>query len=337
MLLSEIAKIIGGELVGEDMEIEKVAEWEFATERDLVFVFKSKDVAEIEDKTRARSLVIPSDGKTKKTHIKVEDPKLAMAKILKFFDFRIYPSGIHNTAVLGNNVELGENIGIGAYVVIGNNVKIGAGTKIFPGVVIGNNVEIGENCIIYPRNTIYDHVIIGNNVIIHSGCSIGVDGFGYVWDGKEHFKITHIGKIIIEDNVEIGGNTVIERATLGETRIGKGTKIGSLIMIGHNVKIGENCVIVSQSGIAGSSILGNGVIMAGQSGVSDHVKVGNNVVILAKSGVTKDVPDNTVVSGFPARPHSEEMKVQAILRKLPELWEEIRKLREKLGQTGNNK
>jgi UDP-3-O-[3-hydroxymyristoyl] glucosamine N-acyltransferase len=327
MLLSEIAKIIEGELIGEDMDIEKVAEWEIATEKDLIFVFNSKDIDKIESKTKARSLVIPLDGKSNKTHIKVENPRLAMAKLLKFFDFRIYPSGVHDTAILGKNVELGEDIGIGAYVVVGNNVKIGKGTKIFPGVVIGNNIEIGENCIIYPRVTIYDHVIVGNNVIIHSGCSIGVDGFGYVWNGKEHFKITHIGKVVIEDNVEIGGNTVIERATLGETKIGKGTKIGSLIMIGHNVKIGENCVIVSQSGIAGSSELGNNVVMAGQSGVSDHVRVGNNVVILAKSGVTKDIPDNMVVSGFPARPHREEMKIQAILKKLPDLWEEIKKLK----------
>ncbi len=327
MLLSEVAKIIGGRLIGEDIDIEKVAEWETATERDLVFIFNSKDIAEVENKTKAKSLVIPLEGESNKIHIKVENPRLAMAKLLRFFDFRVYPSGIHYTAILGNNVEVGEDVGIGAYVVIGSNVRIGKGTKIFPGVVVGNNVEIGENCVIYPRVTIYDHVIVGNNVIIHSGCSIGVDGFGYVWDGKEHFKILHIGKIIIEDNVEIGGNTVVERATLGETKIGKGTKIGSLIMIGHNVKIGENCVIVSQSGIAGSSELGNNVIMAGQSGISDHVKVGNNVVILAKSGVTKDIPDNMVVSGFPARPHKEEMKIQAILRKLPELWEEIKRLR----------
>ncbi|MFN3698940.1 MAG: UDP-3-O-(3-hydroxymyristoyl)glucosamine N-acyltransferase [Dictyoglomus sp.] len=330
MKLSEISKIIEGELKGEDIEIDKVAEWKDATERDIVFVFETKDISKIEEETKAGALVIPLDGESNRNHIKVKSPKLAMAKLLKYFDWRTYPSQIHSTVVLGENVDIDKDVGIGAHVVIGDNVKIGKGTKIFPGVIIGNNVTIGENCIIYPRVTIYDYCTIGNNVIIHSGCSIGVDGFGYIWDGEEHLKIPHIGKVHIEDNVEIGGNTVIERATLGTTEIGKGTKIGSLIIIGHNVKIGENCVIVSQSGVAGSSKLGNKVIIAGQSGVSDHVHIGNNVVVLAKSGVTKDIPDNIIVSGFPARPHQEEMKIQAILRRLPEIWEEIKKLRDKL-------
>ncbi|HOJ93587.1 MAG TPA: UDP-3-O-(3-hydroxymyristoyl)glucosamine N-acyltransferase, partial [Dictyoglomaceae bacterium] len=152
----------------------------------------------------------------------------------------------------------------------------------------------------------------------------------YIWDGKEHVKMPQIGKVVIEDNVEIMGNSVIERGTLGETRIGKGTKLGSLVEIGHNVTIGESCIVVGQSGIAGSSKLGNNVVMAGQTGVADHVKVGNNVVILARGVVTKDIPDNVVVSGFPAMSHTEEMKIQALIRKLPEIWEEIKKLRKKL-------
>lgn len=331
MRLSEIAKIVEGELNGEDLEIEKISEWESATERDLVFIFETKDILKIEAETKAKAFVIPLDGQTNRTHIKVKNPKLAMAKVLRYFDWRKYPADIHSTVIIGENVIIDDGVGIGAYVVIGNNVKIGKNSKIFPNVVIGNNVEIGENCIIYPQVTIYDYCTIGSNVIIHSGCRIGIDGFGYVWNGEEHYKVPHIGKVYIEDNVEIGGNTVIERATLGITKVGKGTKVGSLIIIGHNVKIGENCIIVSQSGIAGSSSLGNNVIMAGQSGVSDHVNVGNNVVILAKSGVTKDTPDNAVVSGFPARPHQEEMKIQAILRRLPEIWEEIKKLRDKIG------
>ncbi|HPP16123.1 MAG TPA: UDP-3-O-(3-hydroxymyristoyl)glucosamine N-acyltransferase [Dictyoglomaceae bacterium] len=330
MFLSEVAKIVDGELVGEDVSIERVSDWENARENDLVFIFNSKDIETVEKTVKAKAFVIPKDGYSTRPHVKVDNPRLAMAKLLKIFDWRTYPQGIHPTVILGENVKLGKDVAIGAYVSIGNNVTIGNGTKIFPGVIIGNNVEIGENCVIYPRVTIYDLCFIGDNVLIHSGTSIGVEGLGYIWDGKEHVKMPQIGKVVIEDNVEIMGNSVIERGTLGETRIGKGTKLGSLVEIGHNVTIGESCIVVGQSGIAGSSKLGNNVVMAGQTGVADHVKVGNNVVILARGVVTKDIPDNVVVSGFPAMSHTEEMKIQALIRKLPEIWEEIKKLRKKL-------
>lgn len=326
MWLKEIAEIINGELKGENLWIEKISDWEDAGEEDLIFVFDEKDLLTAE-RTKARALVIPKTTLSfEKPVILVDNPKLAMAKLLKYFDWHKFPEEIHPTAVIGEGVEIGNKVGIGAYVVVGNNVKIGNGTKIYPGVVIGNNVVIGENCIIYPKICIYDYCYIGNNVIIHSGCVIGSDGFGYVWDKETHVKIPHIGKVVIEDDVEIGANCSIDRGTLGETRIGKGTKIDNLVTIAHNVRIGKNCIIVGQSGVAGSSILGDNVIIAGQSGVSDHVRVGNRVVIMARAGVTKDIPDNSVVSGFPARPHKEELKFQAILKRLPEIWEKIKRL-----------
>ncbi|MEN2984077.1 MAG: UDP-3-O-(3-hydroxymyristoyl)glucosamine N-acyltransferase [Dictyoglomaceae bacterium] len=326
MWLKEIAEIIEGELKGENCFIERVSDWKDAGENDLIFVFDEKDLYKAEE-TKARALVVPKvEFASKKSLIMVENPRLAMAKILRYFDWRNFSEGIHPTVILGENIKLEEKVGIGAYSVIGNNVRIGRKTKIGAGVIIGNNVFIGENCIIYPKVAIYDYCYIGNNVIIHSGCVIGSDGFGYVWDGKNHVKIPHIGKVVIEDDVEIGANCTIDRGTLGETRIGKGTKIDNLVTIAHNVKIGENCVIVGQTGIAGSSEIGNNVIIAGQSGISDHVKVGNGVVILARSGVTKDIPDGSIVSGFPARLHKEELKLQSLLRKLPEIWEKVKKL-----------
>lgn len=326
MWLKEIAEIIGGELRGENCWIERISDWKEAGESDLIFIFEEKDLFEAK-KTKARALVIPKvEFLLDRPTIVVENPKLAMAKILKYFDWHSFPKEIHSTVILGENTRIEEKVGIGAYSVIGNNVKIGKGTKIGAGVVIGNNVIIGENCLIYPKVSIYDYCYIGNNVIIHSGCVIGSDGFGYVWDGKDHIKIPHIGKVVIEDNVEIGANCAIDRGTLGETRIGKGTKIDNLVTIAHNVKVGENCIIIGQSGIAGSSEIGNNVIIAGQSGISDHVKVGNRVIIMARAGVTKDIPDNSIVSGFPARPHREELKWQALLRRLPEIWEKIKKL-----------
>jgi UDP-3-O-[3-hydroxymyristoyl] glucosamine N-acyltransferase len=326
MWLKEIAEIIGGELVGENCWIEKISDWEDAGKEDLIFIFDEKDLVNAE-KTQAKAFVVPKMSLLiNRPIIKVDNPKLSMAKLLKYFDWHFFPEGIHSTAILGKNVDIGLKVGIGAFTVVGDNVRIGNGTKIYPHVVIGNNVIIGENCIIYPKVSIYDHCYIGNNVIIHSGCVIGSDGFGYIWDGERHIKIPHIGKVVIEDDVEIGANCTIDRGTLGETRIGKGTKIDNLVTIAHNVKIGKNCVIVGQSGIAGSSVLGDNVIMAGQSGISDHVKVGNKVIIMARAGVTKDIPDNAIVSGFPARSHKEELKWQAILRRLPEIWEKIRRL-----------
>ncbi len=326
MWLKEIAEIIDGELRGENCWIEKVSDLKEAGENDLIFIFEEKDLL-IAEKTKAKALVIPEiEFSTNKPIILVKNPRLAMAKILRYFDWRTFPEEIHSTVIWGENVRIEEKVGIGAYTVIGNNVKIGKETKIGPGVVIGNNVTIGERCIIYPKVSIYDYCYIGNNVILHSGCVIGGDGFGYVWDGKIHVKIPHIGKVIIEDDVEIGVNSTIDRGTFGETRIGKGTKIDNLVTIAHNVKIGENCIIVGQTGIAGSSEIGNNVIIAGQSGISDHVKVGNKVIILARSGVTKDVSDNSIVSGFPARSHKEELKWQALLRRLPEIWEKVKKL-----------
>ncbi|PMQ01849.1 MAG: UDP-3-O-(3-hydroxymyristoyl)glucosamine N-acyltransferase [Dictyoglomus sp. NZ13-RE01] len=326
MWLREIAEIIGGELRGEDLWIEKVSTWDRAGERDLIFVFEEKSIKDGE-KSKAKAMVIPKISySSEKSLVLVDNPKLAFAKILRYFDWHFFPSHIHPTSILGENVKIGKDVGIGAYTVIGNNVIIGDNTKIYPHVTIGNDVIIGSNVTIYPNVSIYDHCIIGNNVIIHSGSVIGSDGFGYVWDGNNHVKIPHIGKVIIEDDVEIGANCTIDRGTIDETVIGKGTKIDNLVTIAHNVKIGENCIIVGQSGVAGSSSIGNNVIIAGQSGVSDHVKVGNNVVILARTGVTKDIPDNLVVSGFPARPHSEELKIQAILKKLPEIWEKLKKL-----------
>jgi UDP-3-O-[3-hydroxymyristoyl] glucosamine N-acyltransferase len=203
---------------------------------------------------------------------------------------------------------------------------------LYPGVYVGEGSTIGEGTIIYPNVTIRENVTIGKNSIIHAGAVIGSDGFGYVFENGQHYKIPQVGGVVVEDNVEIGANVSIDRATLGNTIIATGTKIDNLVQIAHNVKIGQNCIIVAQTGISGSSVLGNGVILAGQVGIVDHVTLADRVMIGAKSGVSNDIQEAGAYSGIPAIPHKVWLKAQALYAKLPELAKrlrEVERLREK--------
>jgi len=201
-------------------------------------------------------------------------------------------------------------------------------------VYLGRKVEVGKDTRVSSRVTIMDNTIIGRRVIIHPGTVIGSDGFGFARqrDGS-YYKIPQLGRVVIEDDVEIGANVAIDRATLGETRIGQGSKIDNLVHVAHNVTVGENVAIVALVGISGSSTIGKGVILAGQAGVTDHVTVGENVVVAAKSGVTKNIAANQFVSGFPARPHAKQKKIKAIINRLPHILQRIEKL-EKMSQRG---
>jgi len=257
-----------------------------------------------------------------------ENPYLIFAKVLELFfsNNTSHTTRIAQDASIGKDVVIGDNSDINSGVVIGDNVIIGCGVCIHPGTIIGAHTIIGDYSIIYPNVVIYPHMIIGKRVFIHAGVVIGSDGFGYAQESDHLYKVPQVGKCIIENDVEIGANSTIDRGTIGDTIIGSGTKIDNLVQIAHNVVVGKNCIIVAQTAIAGSSTLGNGVALGGQSAVAGHVTIGDRVMLAAKSGITKDIPPNTIIGGIIGRPIKEWRKSEVLIRNLPKLQHEIHSL-----------
>jgi UDP-3-O-[3-hydroxymyristoyl] glucosamine N-acyltransferase len=325
--VSEIAKILGGDVEGDgSVLIEGLADIERAQEGQLAFV-RGQRYTKWMDLTQASALVVFRDGPpSDKPVIRVDHPDLAFVKAVTLFrpEPILPPSGIHETVVVGHDVTLGQDASIGAYAVIGDRVKIDDGVIIHPGVVIGNDCTIGSSSILYANVTVREGTTIGKNVIIHCGTVIGSDGFGYVQDQGAHHKIPQIGRVVIEDDVEIGANAAVDRATLGETRIKQGTKLDNLIHVAHNVTVGQNVIMAGQVGVSGSTEIGDGVMIAGQVGFVDHIKVGSNTMIGAQSGVSKSLPADSIYLGSPARPISEEKRILASQSKLPELMKLVR-------------
>ena len=330
--LGEIARLIGGETVGDkEIVIKGLSGIKEAEESDLTFVANPKYLPLMEE-TKASGIIVSRDIEfSGKPLIRVENPDMAFARTVSLFaPETVHPKGIHPDARIGKNVKLGKDVALSAYVVIEDNVEIGDKTIIYAGVYIGHDTRIGADTLIYPHVTIKERVNIGNRVIIHSGTVIASDGFGFSTVRGVHHKIPQIGTVVIEDDVEIGANVTIDRARFDKTLIKKGTKIDNLVQIAHNVTIGEHSIIVAQTGISGSVEIGKGVILAGQSGVIGHVRVGDNVIAAARTGITKSIPDNALISGFPAKVHKKEMKIKASLGRLPELLEEIKTLRKRI-------
>lgn len=300
MKLAELAKLVAGQVVGDaNTEIRGVAPINEAKSGDLVFVLDDRFLASGLS-SQASALLASSKAEIKgKSAILVDKPRYAMTKLLPLFAPKTKAfKGIDKTAVVPKSCKLGKGVTLGPYVVLGENVTIGSNTIIHP------HVWIGDNC------------IIGKNVTLHSGCRIGVDGYGYVQEKGKHVKLPQIGNVIIEDDVDLYANVCVSRATLGSTVIGSGTKIDNLTHVAHNCKIGKDCAIVSLVGFAGSVTLEDHVYVAGQAGFNGHITIGENSIVMAKSGVTKDVPPNSMVSGFPAQDHRQEIALQAALRRL---------------------
>ena len=334
--LGEIAKLIGGEVVGDaKAKITGLTGIEKAGPGNLVFARNIRYLREVE-KTLAAAVIVPVEiSKSSKPIIKVKNPDYAFSKLLEMeAPGHKVQKGIHPTAVIGKNVKLGKELSIGAHAVISDESEIGDGSIISPLVYIGEKVKIGTNVLIYANVSVREEAIIGNNVIVHNGAVIGSDGFGFAKENGRYYKVPQIGRVIIEDDVEIGANVTIDRATIGVTTIKRGTKIDNLVQIAHNVTIGEDCAIVAQVGISGSVEVGNNVAMGGQVGVAGHLKIGENSRVLGKSGVTKDIPPNSTVSGFPAQPHMEELKIKATLQRLPILAKIVQGLEEKIKKIG---
>jgi len=333
MTLKEIADFVGGELTGEsDVVIVGVNGIKEAQDGDITFVANSRYIPLLETTRASAALVPPSVNNGRIPLIRCNNPYVSFIDLMGLCETEqaCRPAGIHATAIVGDHVRLGDNAAIGAYAVIEDSVSIGDNAIIYPHVYVGMLSSIGDSTIVYPHVTIRERVRIGDRVIIHSGTRIGCDGFGFAPMKGVHHKVPQIGMVIVNDDVEIGANVTIDRATFQATVIGKGTKIDNLVQIAHNVTTGEHCIIVAQTGISGSTTLGNNVTIAGQSGVVGHITLGDNVKVGAKSGVSKSCPPNTSLSGIPARPHEREKKVQASMRRLPELQKRVRALEKRI-------
>lgn len=310
--LSEIVSFVSGRYSGPDVPIDGVLPLAEATERHISFLSNPKYAPQIET-TRAAAVLVASDlpGDSPRW-IRVADPYYAMATtVARFFARRPAPKGISPRAEIAGSARLGRNVAVGAFASIGEDAVIGDDVVIYPNVTIEAGVSVGEGTIVYPNVSIYYGCRIGRRCIIHSGVVIGSDGYGFVTDDQgQHHKIPQVGIVRIEDDVEIGAGTTVDRAALGETVVGEGTKIDNLVQIGHNVRIGKRCLLVAQVGIAGSTTLGEDVQVGGQSGFAGHLKIGDRVRVYSKSAVFEDVPDGVWVRGIPAVSQREYVRQQ---------------------------
>jgi UDP-3-O-[3-hydroxymyristoyl] glucosamine N-acyltransferase len=327
----ELARLVGGVIDGDrDLEVTGVSSVEDAMPGDVVLAENPK-YFECAAKSDATVIVCADGGSTDKTTIRVKNCRLAFARILDFFaPKRKQELGIAANCCIGESFTTGKDISVGYGCYVGEGVTLGDGVVIGPQSYVGDGVSIGAGSVLWPRVTVHWGTQIGKGVTVHSGTVIGADGFGYVWDGESHRKIPQIGRVVIEDDVEIGANVTIDRAKTGETRIGSGTKIDNLVMIAHNVRVGKNCIIVAQVGISGSTVIGDGVIMGGQSGVRDHVRIGDGAVVAARAGLTKDVPEGATMAGCPARQRAQYWRIEAAMERLPQLVKTVRELSEKI-------
>ncbi len=337
--LSVIAQWVDGKIIGDpSVRIRGVRSLEDAEEGDIAFVKDPKHYKKAQTTKASAILSREKIPGISKPLLLVDQAALAFTKVLaRFYPPRQYPAGVDPHAIIGPNVRLGKEVSIGPYVVLEEGVRIGDRARIGASVVIGRESEVGEDSLLYPHVTLYEKVQIGKRVILHSGCVIGADGFGFTPYQSRHIKIPQVGGVIIEDDVELGANVTVDRATLGQTRIGEGTKVDNQVHIGHNVTIGPHSILVAQVGISGSVTIGHHVILAGQVGVVDHVEIGDHVTVGARSVITRNIKDNESVLGFPALPYKEGVAVLSSLKYLPQLRTDMKRLTKKQRGTKGSK
>ncbi len=329
----QIADILEGEIVGDPNEsVSKLSKIEEGEKGSLTFLSNPKYNPYLYTTNASIAIVNKSfipEKEISATLIKVEDAYKSFSKLLEFYnEVKNNKTGRENPIHISESSEIGENEYIGAFSYIGENVKIGKNVKVYPNCYIGDNTTIGDNCVIFSGVKIYSESQIGNNCKIHSGCIIGSDGFGFAPDSNGEYKaIPQIGNVIIENNVDIGSGSTIDRATLGSTIIRNGVKLDNQIQIAHNVEIGKNTVIAAQTGVAGSTKIGEGCMIGGQVGIVGHITIGNRVRIQAQSGISKNLKDGDTVQGTPAFGYSDFNKSYVYFKKLPEIASNLNKLK----------
>ena len=329
---NQIAEILEGEVLGNpEVEVSRLSKIEEGTEGSLTFLANPKYTAYIYSTKASITIVSKTfvvEDKIETTLIKVEDAYKAFSRLLSYYNqIKLNKKGIEQPHFIASSSTYGEDIYLGAFSYIGENVEIGTNVKIYPNCYIGDNVKIGDNATIFPGCKIQSESIIGNHCVIHSGCVVGADGFGFSPDENGVFqKVPQIGNVILEDYVDVGAGTTIDRATLGSTIIRKGVKLDNQIQIAHNVEVGENTVIAAQTGIAGSSKIGKNCMIGGQVGIVGHIVIGDRVRIQAQSGIGKNIKDDEVLQGSPALNYGEFMKSYIHFKNLPKLVNKVDQL-----------
>jgi UDP-3-O-[3-hydroxymyristoyl] glucosamine N-acyltransferase len=327
---AEVAEWVGGRLDGDGAQVLRgVAPAESAGPHDLTFLAHRRYLEYLE-RRRPGAVLVTEDATGLPeglTLIRVRDPHLALCRVLHV----LYPPPepaprVAPTAIIGRGARLGAGVVVGPYAVVEEDVELGDRVRIGAHSVVGRGARIGPESELKPHVTVYPGTVVGARCIVHSGARLGCDGYGYVWDGGAHQKVPQVGRCVVEDDVEIGANTTVDRGSIGETRIGRGTKIDNLVHIAHNVRIGAHCLLTAQVGIAGSTRLGDGVACGGQAGIIGHLHVGDGARIAAQAGISEDVPAGAAYGGAPAREHRRWLRAVAVFYQLPELARRVQAL-----------
>ncbi|MEE8349282.1 MAG: UDP-3-O-(3-hydroxymyristoyl)glucosamine N-acyltransferase [Acidobacteriota bacterium] len=323
--LRKLAEHVAGQVSGDPQtEIFGIQPFDSAQPGDLTLASERKYRENLE-KTQASAVIVSPDfSSTGKALLQVKEPKLAFARLMGLFYQKSFTAlGVSPLAHLSKSARVSQDVSIHPFVSVGEETVIQEGVTLHSGVSVGDHCVVGRGCTLYPNVTLYDNVILGCGAILHSGAVIGADGFGYVFDGQEQVKIPQTGRVVIGDQVEVGANSCIDRATFGDTVIENGVKLDNHVHIGHNCRVGENTVFVAQVGISGSVQIGKRCTFAGHAGAVDHVKIGDDVTVMMKTAVSKDIPSRSVVSGQPAMEHRKWLKGEALKRRFPEIYREL--------------